>query len=198
VSHSECSSCQRRSQWRTSTSLVGELARRSVGVSGSAVLFGTAGLYLVYVGVKDVPFLEGLRSLLRKEVPTPKATHSPYAPDARPGIGTIVPTDDLVSARLVGNAKTGYAAIRALGGWTIYGWGIRPDLTSDHPKGLAIDVMRPTEAEAQKIISTFRGTPGAKYWIWNRQIANVAVDNWRIRPYNGASPHTDHVHLSWS
>lgn len=183
------------------------MAKRSLGVPGSAVLFGTAGLYLVYVGYKDIGFVDGLRSLLRREAPQSKTPHSPYTPTTLATVqlagqpsafaGTRGPNDKGIDA-LVGNARTGYAAIRALGNWTIYGWGLRADMSSDHPKGLAIDVMNPTDADAQRIITVFRGTPGAKYWIWKRQIANVARDNWRIRPYSGPSPHTDHVHLSWS
>lgn len=182
------------------------MAKR-VGVSGSAVLLGTAGLYLAYVGIKDVPFAEGLRALFRKESPAPRTTHNPYTPLTQATVNLATAPSDFAGIRgpsdtgidaLVGNARTGYAAIRKLGNWQILGWGIRADLSSDHPKGLAIDVMHPTAAQAQQIIAVFKTTPGAKYWIWQRQIANVSVDNWRIRPYNGVNPHTDHVHLSWS
>ena len=57
---------------------------RSKGVAGSAVLVGTAGLYLAFVGVRDVPFTEGLRQLFRREAPTPRRIHAPY------DIGNIV------------------------------------------------------------------------------------------------------------
>lgn len=180
------------------------MARRNAGISSSAVLIGAAGLYLVYVGIKDVPFFDGLRQLLNAQSPT-GADHPAYtpttaatvalatAPTAFPGRG---PKDTGIDA-LVGNARTGYAAIRPLGNWQILGWGLRADMSSDHPLGKAIDVMHPSAAEAQTIIGAFRRTPGAKYWIWQRQIANAHVDNWRVRPYNGPNPHTDHVHLSW-
>jgi hypothetical protein len=176
--------------------------KRSGGIAGSAVLVGAAGLYLVYVGIRDVPMVEGLRSLLRKETPTPRESHSPFIAKAVQvgvglGTGAINPDDNGID-QLVGNARSAYSVFRAMGKWKILGWGLRPDLSSDHPKGLALDIMNPTEAEAQAIIAKFKTLPGAKYWIWNRQIANVAVDNWRIRPYSGPSPHTDHVHLSFS
>lgn len=47
------------------------MARKTtnVGISGSAVLFGTVGLYLVFVGVKDVKFFDGLRDILRGQKP---------------------------------------------------------------------------------------------------------------------------------
>lgn len=168
---------------------------------GSAVLVGTMALYLVYVGVKDVPFTDGLRSLFRGETPQPRQAHAPYAgpsDSATSGIGKASGrVGDVGIDKLKGNAVGGYNKIRGLGNWKILGWGLRPDASSDHPKGLAIDVMNPTDTEAQSIISAFRSTPGAKYWIWKRQIANAHVRDWAVRPYSGISPHTDHVHLSW-
>ncbi len=181
------------------------MAKRTLGVSGTAVMVGTAGLYLAYVGLKDIPFFDGLRSLVRQEPPTPRASHTPWNPaliqSAAVGLATAAATPGAADKgidRLVGNAKNGYNVIRPLGTWQILGWGLRPDMSSDHPKGLAIDVMTKSEADAQRIITAFRGTPGAKYWIWNREIANVAVKNWTQRHYSGINPHTDHVHLSWS
>lgn len=47
------------------------MARRSVGIPGAAVAVGTLSLYLVYAGVTDVGVLEGLRTLLRGEKPSP-------------------------------------------------------------------------------------------------------------------------------
>jgi len=180
------------------------MAKRSPGVAGSAVLVGTAGLYLVYVGLKDVPFFDGLRQLIRQQSPMPRASHAPYSPAlAAAGAVAVAAAAATPGAadkgidRLVGNAKNGYNVIRPLGSWQILGWGLRPDMSSDHPKGLAIDVMTKSEADAQKIIAAFRMTPGAKYWIWNREIANVDVKNWAQRHYSGVNPHTDHVHLSW-
>lgn len=178
------------------------MTRRNAGISGTALFLGTVSMYLVYVGVKDVPFFEGLRELFRTQRPTPRAEHAPYAPDlgsaAATGATAAEPgPNDRGIAELQGPARTAYSVFRRKGNWTIYGFGLRPSGTSDHPRGLALDIMNPTEAEAQAIIATFRSLPGAKYWIWNRHIANAQVDNWRIRPYTGLSPHTDHVHLSF-
>lgn len=181
------------------------MPRRSAGIAGSAVLVGTAGLYLVYVGIRDVPIVDGLRQLLNKEVPSSRTPHAPFkVTEFKSGVAAIagaaldIKEGDNGVSKLVGNAAAAYPRIRALGNWQILGWGLRPDLSSDHPKGLAMDVMHPTAAEASIIITQFRSLPGAKYWIWNRQIANVARDNWRVRPYTGPNPHTDHVHLSFS
>lgn len=35
-----------------------------------------------------------------------------------------------------------------------------------------------------------------KYVIWNRRIFSASVQAWQWRPYNGASPHAHHVHIS--
>lgn len=51
----------------------------SKGVAGSAVLLGTAGLYLAYAGVKDVPLIDGLRDIARGKAPQGKAKF-PYIP----------------------------------------------------------------------------------------------------------------------
>lgn len=71
------------------------MARRSPGVKGSAVFAGTAALYLVYVGVKDVPFFSGLRELFRKQTPTPRA---PKASSALGFAGTSQGTGRIVYA----------------------------------------------------------------------------------------------------
>lgn len=186
------------------------MARRSVGVSGTALFLGSVGVYLAYIGVKDVPFVDGMRELFRQEKLTPRKEHSPYepvlggtapSPGGQGGSAEPGPNDSGIS-QLKGNAKHGYSKIRPMGNWTIYGWGLRPSGNSDHPRGLAIDVMHTKENEAQQIIAVFKTLPGAKYWIWNRKIANRSpmrgAAPWAPRPYSGASPHTDHVHLSWS
>lgn len=186
------------------------MARRSVGISGTALFLGVGGIYLVYIGVKDVPFVDGMRDLFRQQQPTPRKAHQPYEPeldssDGTAGIGgsggsvEVVPgPNDRGIAQLRGNARLGFVKIRGMNKrWTIYGWGLRPSGNSDHPLGKAIDVMHPTPAEALQIIAVFKTLPGAKYWIWNREIANAKIRNWEPRRYTGASPHTDHVHLSW-
>lgn len=78
----------------------------------------------------------------------------------------------------------------------IGGWGLR-DNVSDHPLGLALDVM------------TYKGQPVADwavanarslnvtYVIWNRKIWSTARAKEGWRRYSGPSPHTDHVHISF-
>ena len=38
--------------------------------------------------------------------------------------------------------------------------------------------------------------PRIKYVIWNRRIFSSTVSPWRWRAYDGANPHTKHVHIS--
>lgn len=56
------------------------MAQRSKGIAGSAALLGAAALYLVYVGIKDVPFTEGLRAIFRGQSPEARAKHFAYVP----------------------------------------------------------------------------------------------------------------------
>lgn len=66
---------------------------------------------------------------------------------------------------------------------------------SDHPRGLALDVMAPLIGNQ---ISTWAINNAARlgitYIIWNRQIWQGG----KWSRYSGPSPHTDHVHLSFS
>lgn len=175
---------------------------RSAGISGSAVLIATAGLYLVYAGVKDVPLVDGLRDLLRKKTPTPRTTHADYSGTTTDGIGKgmgfLAGGGVTGELGLVGNAARALPTFKAMfPGMTMYGRGERPDTpSSDHPKGLAIDLMTGDNATAQTIIKRFKAMPGAKYWIWNRKKADIRT-LWLMGPYTGSNPHTDHVHLSF-
>lgn len=182
------------------------MAKRTYGgVSGSAVLFGTAGLYLAYVGIKNVPFFEGLRSLLRQEKPVPKTSVTGPNPFSRLG-STITPVSELGEPsgkdtgidKLVGYAAAAYPKFKGqFPNLTIGGWrsvGSVPN--SDHPKGKALDIMHPTDAQAAAIIFIFSGMPGANYWIWKRKKASKS-GGWQPKAYLGPSPHIDHVHLSF-
>lgn len=70
---------------------------------------------------------------------------------------------------------------------------------SDHPKGLAIDVMCGIE-EGNKYAEWFVANGarlGVTYVIHNRRIYDLGNGKgWQ--PYSGPSPHTDHVHVSFS
>lgn len=78
----------------------------------------------------------------------------------------------------------------------ISGWRATGSVSnSDHPKGLALDVMMPLIGNQ---ISTWAINNAARlgitYIIWNRQI----WQNGKWSRYSGPSPHTDHVHISFS
>lgn len=70
---------------------------------------------------------------------------------------------------------------------------------SDHPKGLALDFMTYSNKYqgtqlANDIIKNYKAW-NVKYVIWNRYIWHPDR-GWRR--YNGPSPHTDHVHVSFN
>jgi TP901 family phage tail tape measure protein len=103
------------------------------------------------------------------------------------------------SARgLVGNALRAFSIFRkAFPGMVIGGWRARGSVPgSDHPKGLALDLMTTSRALHHMIIDMGKRMAGAKYWISYRQIGH-ARDRFRPRYYGGPSPHTDHVHWSF-
>jgi len=81
--------------------------------------------------------------------------------------------------------------------------------TSDHnpdPDGsvdawdMDRDLVPGNVAESRRIIKeilipVFQRHPAARYWIFERQIAHVN-NGWRKDPYDGDSPHTEHVHFN--
>lgn len=189
--------------------------RGGAGISGTALFLGVGGLYLAYVGIRDVPFVEGLRSVLRGEVPAGAVKDPSQSLVARlgSGVATAATFDSSVTAgdtgtdRLVGNAVMGYRVLKQafpylhFGGWRATG----SVASSRHPMGKAVDVnggpfgrgkVAQADATARQVIARFKTTAGARTWIWNRQIATRAK-GWVARPYNGPSDHTDHVHLDW-
>ena len=68
---------------------------------------------------------------------------------------------------------------------------------SDHYKGLAIDVMTTVQGQA---VANYAQANAARlsitYIIWNRHIWD-SRDGKGWVAYNGTSPHTDHVHISF-
>jgi hypothetical protein len=178
------------------------------GIAGSAVVIATAGLYLVYAGVKDVPLIDGLRDIMKGKVPTGKE-HKPYSPTAPATVGVQA----VSSASGIGGTRGGCGGPLGLCGHAAFGYammkpkfpsinagGYRPVGSvpgSRHPLGLAVDWPTHSNSVAQQIIAEFKKTPGARTWIWNRQIAS-ANTGWRITGYDGPSAHTDHVHTDWN
>ncbi|MCW2285927.1 hypothetical protein M2323_003764 [Rhodoblastus acidophilus] len=62
------------------------------------------------------------------------------------------------------------------------------DLTNDPSGGFSADKL----AEALRTARDVR----VKYVIWNRRIFSSTTSPWTWRPYNGASPHDKHIHIS--
>jgi hypothetical protein len=174
---------------------------------------GVSGLYIAYAGIRDVPLVDGLRSLLRGERPAERtavfegiklaASATKAAGDVAAGALAVAgQAGDTGIDRLVGNAALAYPVLkRAFPGLRMGGWRAKGSVpSSDHPKGLAIDVMTGDEATAQRVIKVMRATPGLRLWIWNRHYASTNT-GWRVTPCGddcGPSAHTDHVHGSWT
>lgn len=172
------------------------------GVSGVAVLLVGTGAYLAYAGIRDVPLVDGLRSLLGGEAPEGEA--SPLAGLTKIS-GNLSKGEPPVDQRggdlgLVGNAAAALPAIRQAAGANVQlgGKAARPNNpSSDHPKGLAVDVMTRDPAVAARVIAAFKRTRGAKYFIWNGRLGH-RNRLWLTYVYTKFGGHYDHVHLSWS
>jgi hypothetical protein len=76
------------------------VAKRGVGISGVALLLTSAGAWLVFVGVRDVPPVGGLRELLRGKLPEGSARRSEFG-----AVGVSPAQSEGVTA--VGSAATG-------------------------------------------------------------------------------------------
>lgn len=68
---------------------------------------------------------------------------------------------------------------------------------SDHPKGLALDVMTRELSKGNEIAAWAIAHPDVTYVIWNRRIYDRRDSKGWVS-YSGPSPHTDHVHISFA
>jgi hypothetical protein len=64
----------------------------------------------------------------------------------------------------------------------------------EHPCGLAVDAMTTDRGKGDAITGWALLHPDLKYVIWQRRIM---YPGGRDEAYRGASPHTDHVHISF-
>lgn len=67
---------------------------------------------------------------------------------------------------------------------------------SDHNTGLAVDITAESVAHGDELAAGALGDSRTKYVIWNRRIWNAERGDVAWRAYTGASPHTEHVHIS--
>jgi hypothetical protein len=180
------------------------MASRSTGISGIGLTAITGGLFLIYVGLNNIPVLQAARDVMGGKKPTPNRKQA-----------TVAPIDwDSVLAGAVGNregADTGNIRSESTKGdrpvvvrerafitqtWKISTGGYRAIgsvANSDHPKGLAIDAMTRNVSLGNAIWFHYQRHPCVTYIIWQRQIWQGG----KATPYSGPSPHTDHVHISF-
>lgn len=173
-----------------------------------SVLFGLLTAALTAVLVVAGPATAGASGLLTPPVPMQTA------PDAPSGYRGQVSCDP--------SAKPGATALRGIV-MAYYGAGRDGGISracninarSEHQEGRAwdwmLDVNKPAEKAVADDFTLWLTGPdstgevagnarrlGVMYVIWNRRIwsASNAAGGWQ--PYSGASPHTDHVHISLS
>lgn len=145
----------------------------------------------VFVGKESGPDIEGFAHYEGQSTcdPTPKA-------------GTLA-LRDLLLARYPSTKSLGVSRDCAVGGQSEHKEGRAFDWGADIGNGSDVaavndflDALFATDAAGKRFALARR--MGIMYVIWNRQIwgAYSADEGWR--PYDGANPHTDHVHISLS
>lgn len=183
------------------------------GISGLAVAMAGLGVYLVYAGIRNVPFVDGLRELATGRVPTPRpvaptqvgftgtAAGSIVGGAAGEAIGSGIPESSGSGKYDLGPVKAHVRAaaeelgprfgIKRIGGWRVQADG-------DHPRGLALDFMTTSGTALANFLVANHSRYRISYVIWNRRIWNQARAGEGWRTYTGTSnPHTDHVHASF-
>jgi hypothetical protein len=132
--------------------------------------------------------------------------YAPYAPqrvcDPRPKPGTVAFTE-MVLAAYPDTANWGISRDCGVGGRSEHkegrAWDWRVDVYDDRDRQtadeviswlMATDEFGNSHAMARRL--------GVMYIIWNRKIWSSSSPAQGWRPYFGASPHTDHVHISFA
>lgn len=85
--------------------------------------------------------------------------------------------------------------IKDIGGWSATG----SVPNSDHPKGLALDLMTLNHSTGNGIVEYGIANAerlGITYIIYWGRIWTASTNKWKT--YSGPSPHVDHVHISFS
>ena len=179
------------------------------GLSGLAVAVAAVGGVFVYMGIKDVPVLDGLREFASGKLPAgreqkkvlPKVVGN--ADGGNTAIGNPAPSGTYNLGLVLPNVyKWAYIIGGTFGIKTIYGWRAT-DPFPDHPSGRAIDVMInniPNGMTVGESVANFgiahHAEMNLKYMIWNRRSWNPERGSWA--PYTGSNPHTDHVHFTFN
>lgn len=190
------------------------------GISGLAVAMGTAGLYLVYAGIRNVPLLAGLRDLAQGRLPAPgPQTPTPVRFDTN-ALGAIIGAGAQAGAGAVNGAGSGTGIPTSPGGPSYDLGAVKPHVKAaayelghrfgikkiigwavgeyDHPRGLALDFMTTSGQALADYAVANHVRLKVHYVIWNHRVWNTdrIADGWH--PYTDTpNPHTDHVHVSF-
>ena len=145
-----------------------------------------------------------------EEAPAQPAAETPATPEVQPlastpTSGTTIPTDP----NLQPQAEAFRQEVAAKFGVTNIG-GYRAGDPDDHGKGLAIDVMVPTNSELGDQVAQYAidnmDRAGISYIIWKQQfympVNNIygPANTWNQMPDRGddTANHNDHVHISFN
>ncbi len=187
------------------------------GVSGLAVAVAAIGGVFVYMGVKDVPLMDGLREFAKGNLPAgrdpKKYAQFPAAgtgSGAGSGVGTgqrAAPGTYKLGLVLPNVSNIAYEVGGKFGIKTIHGWRA-VDPYPDHPSGRALDFMIDNvpnghavgEALSAHLIANAAAI-NMQYIIWNERTWNPDRKSWAFygpaaRSSSPSVRHTNHVHLT--
>lgn len=181
------------------------------GLSGLAVAVAAIGGVFVYMGIKDVPLLDGLREFAAGKLPAgrepkkyvPKVAPVGNADGGNTAVGNPAPPGTYKLGLVLPNvSKWAYIIGGTFGIKTIGGWRVDKDF-ADHPSGRAIDVMInniPNGMAVGEQIANFciahAKEMNLQYFIWNRRSWNPDRNAYAAYTSTG-NPHTDHVHITF-
>lgn len=189
------------------------MAERGGNLVLALLVLGGAGV-AIWAGITDPDggVREGIRRAMAGQ-PITKRTGATGGASFLTTLASIGPTGAGTGGAGGGSGKYELGAVRPhvkaaaaeVGGRfniaTVYGYSMRnvagTNTLSDHARGLALDFMTRTGSALAEYVVGNAGRLAVTYVIWNRRIWSVerAAEGWR--PYNGVSPHTDHVHVSF-
>lgn len=174
---------------------------KTQGLSGPALFLAAGGALIAYAGIKGSSPLTELRTILSGRRPEPLSTASSAEPLASAGSVGAAPAAGgkaNVSTRDQPHVAAEMRFISSTWGITTNGWrAVAADMTG-HPAGLAIDAMTTNKGTGDAIAAHYVQNARAKrvkYIIWWGRSWNPSRNTWVL--YTGASPHKDHVHISF-
>lgn len=171
------------------------MAARSAGISGFGLALATAGAFLMYVGIRNVPIVQGLREITSGASPTPRAAKKTSVEFVMPGSGSTsggsTAGEGSVQANFSGGANPQFAQTAQKYIGIPYVWGGRKPKPGFDCSGLHQYVIAevtgipqddiPRTTYTQVVWSQFKSIPrsqlGAGDFVYWNGHCGIAINN---------------------